>query len=230
MRDNPMVIEYIFSLESGKTLEYSVPFDRARETKLSKEKYPEWTVLEFQKCSNCPLSSEQYTHCPVAIDAKEIIVAFGEILSFDETDVRVKTPEREYSKHCDAQTGLRSLIGFVMATSDCPVFSSLRGLANYHLPFASLEEVLFRVTSFYLMTQYYVYKEGGQPDLALDGLKEQFTEIQTVNYDFLQRIRVASQADSSLDVLSTLFSISALISLNLDDYLERLRPSLVYKR
>lgn len=134
---------------------------------------------------------------PMVID-----YTFGKILSFDETDVRVKTPEREYCKHCDAQTGLRSLIGFVMATSDCPVLSSLRGLANYHLP----------------------------SDLSLDGLKQQFTEIQTVNYDFLQRIRVASQADSSLDVLSTLFSISALISLNLDDYLERLRPSLVCKR
>jgi hypothetical protein len=45
-----------------------------------------------------------------------------------------------------------------------------------------------------------------------------------LNYDFLQRIRVATEEDSSLDVLSTLFSISSLLSMNLEQHMEVLKP------
>jgi len=223
MLDNDMFIEYTFTMEDGKVLNYNVKFDRSQET-LQPSNAASWTALSFQQCSNCPLKPSESSHCPIAVDAQDIIFSFNEILSFNEADVRVITPEREYFKHCDAQTGLRSLIGFVMATSACPVLSSLRGLAHYHLPFASLDEILFRVASSYLLVQYYINQDQGKPDLELHGLKKQFQEIQTVNYDFLQRIRIASQADSSLDVLSTLFSISSLISFNLDEHLGKLKP------
>jgi hypothetical protein len=220
-----MFIEYKFSLSDGQVLNYKIDFERDREARLNPQDYPSWCALNFHQCANCPLDPASHSHCPVAIDAKEILLGFREILSFKETDVWVKTPEREYFKRCDAQTGLRALIGFVMATSACPVLSpALRGMAHFHLPFASIEEIIFRTASSYLLSQYFVAKDGGAPDLALDGLKKRFQEIQTVNYDFLQRIRAASEADSNLDVLSTLFSISSLISLSLEGQLEHLRP------
>ncbi|MEM7016344.1 MAG: hypothetical protein AAF512_03270 [Pseudomonadota bacterium] len=219
-----MNVEYTFTMEDGKELYYKIPFNREQDTRREDGNSPEWTKLDFQQCSNCPLNKEDHPHCPVALDAHEIIAEFKEILSFKEMDVKVGTPEREYFKHCDAQTGLRSLIGFVMATSACPILSPLRGMAHYHLPFASLDETLFRVASAYLLEQYFVYKEGEKPDLELDGLKEQYQDIQTLNYDFLQRIRVASEADANLDVLSTLFSIASLISFNLDAHLSQLKP------
>ncbi|EDN68605.1 conserved hypothetical protein [Beggiatoa sp. PS] len=96
---------------------------------------------------------------------------FKEILSSSVTEVRVITQEREYFKRCDAQTGLRALIGLVMATSACPILSKMRGMAYYHLPFASIDEIVFRVTSSYLLSQYYVYQEGKEPDWDLKDLK-----------------------------------------------------------
>lgn len=225
MKTEQTFIEYTFTMSDGKVLHYKIDFDRSRRGQLSKDEYPEWCELGFQQCANCPLDPAQHSHCPVALDAKEILLGFNEILSFKEADVWVKTPEREYFKHCDAQTGLRALIGFVMATSTCPILSpSLSGLAHFHLPFASLEEIIFRSSAAYLISQYYVYKQGGTPDLEMNGLKASYKEIQTVNYDFLQRIRAASEADSNLDVLSTLFSIASLISFSLETQMERLRP------
>lgn len=218
-----MYIEYTFTMQDKQVLSYNVPFNRQYQQHADAE-YPAWTLIDFEQCSNCPLDKSTHKHCPIAIDAHEIIAAFNDILSFNETDVHVKTPERDYSKHCDAQTGLRSLIGFVMATSACPVLTPLRGMAHYHLPFASLDETLYRVASSYLLGQYYAYQETGKADLELNGLKAQFLRIQTVNHDFLSRVRSASKADSSLDVLSTLFSISTLISFNLEDYLTKLKP------
>ncbi len=219
-----MYIEYTFTMDDGKALKYKIEFDRQRDLASAGE-YPDWTRLDFQQCANCPLNPEAHPHCPVAIDANEIIAGFSEILSCKEMDVWVKTPEREYFKHCDAQTGLRSLIGFVMATSECPHLSPLRGMAHYHLPFSSLDEIVYRAVSSYLLKQYYLHKEGGKPDMDLTGLKNAFKELQTLNYDFLQRVRVASEGDASLDVISTLFSIASLMaSVSLDKHLQVLRP------
>lgn len=219
-----MFIEYTFTMDDGKVLSYKINFERPRADILNRDDYPAWTELGFHQCANCPLSTEDYSHCPVAIDAKEIILGFREILSCSIADVRVLTPEREYFKRCDAQTGLRALIGFVMATSACPILSRMRGMAHYHLPFASIEEIVFRATTSYLLTQYFVHQEGRVVDLELTGLKSYYEELQTVNYDFLQRIRAASEADSTLDVLSTLFSISSFLSGNLEQHLQKLKP------
>ncbi|ALG69520.2 DUF6901 family protein [Beggiatoa leptomitoformis] len=225
-----MFIEYTFTMDDGKVLHYKIHFERPRPNVLNKADYPRWTELDFHQCSNCPLDMKEYSHCPAAIDAKEIILGFCEILSCSAADVRVRTPEREYIKRSDAQTGLRALIGFVMATSACPLLSKMRGMAHYHLPFASLDEIVFRVTSSYLLKQYYNHQDGGVADLELNGLKMFYEEMQTLNYDFLQRIRAAaSEADSNLDVLSTLFSISALLSLRLEPHLEKLKPLFVDK-
>jgi hypothetical protein len=222
-----MFIEYIFTMDDGKILQYKINFSRPRPAILDKSDYPAWTELGFKQCGNCPLSTVEYSHCPVAIDAKEIILGFKEILSCSTANVRVVTPEREFFKRCDAQTGLRALIGFVMATSACPILSRMRGMAHYHLPFASIDEIVFRVTSSYLLGQYYVYQEGGTADLELNGLKKHYKDLLTVNYDFLQRIRAASEADSNLDVLSTLFSISSLLSVSLEQHLQKLKPLFV---
>lgn len=227
--DPEMFIEYTFSFESGRVLHYRVPFHRERPqadsaSELSEEDFPSWTRLEYQQCANCPLDAKTSPCCPVALDAKDVILGFREVLSYREGDVRVTTPDREYFKRCDAQTGLRSIIGFVMATSSCPILAPLRGMAHFHLPFASLDEIVYRATSSYLLSQYFHYKDGTEADLDLSGLKAQYQEIQTLNYHFLQRIRAASDGDASLDVLSTLFSISSLFSFNLEQHLEQLRP------
>ncbi len=222
--ESDMFIEYLFTMDDGKVLNYKINFSRPWTDILIQSDYPVWTELDFKQCGNCPLNPEEYSHCPVAIDAKEIFLGFKEILSSSVANVRVITPEREYFKRCDAQTGLRALIGFVMATSQCPILSKMRGMAHYHLPFASIDEIVFRVSSSYLLSQYYLHQEGGEPDWELKGLKKYYKDLLTLNYDFLQRIRIASEAHSNLDVLSTLFSISSLLSINLEQHLQELKP------
>jgi hypothetical protein len=225
--ENEKFIEYTFTMEDGNVLNYKINFSRTRDKILAKSDYPAWTELEFKQCGNCPLDLEEYSHCPVAIDAKEIFLGFEEILSCSTTSVKVVSSEREYFKYCDAQTGLRALIGFVMATSACPILSKMRGMAHYHLPFASIDEIVFRVTSSYLLSQYYVYQDGGQADWDLKGLRKHYKDMLTINYDFLQRIRIASKADANLDVLSTLFSISSVLSISLEKHLRQLKPLFV---
>lgn len=217
-----MLIEYTFTMDDGKVLYYKIQFDRPRENILDKSLYPPWTQLDFHQCPHCPLKNKEYSHCPVAIDAHEILIGFAEVLSCKEMDIHVRTPERDYFKRTDAQTGLRALIGFIMASSACPAFSKMRGMAYYHLPFASLHETVFRVTSSYLLRQYYIHKKGGNFDSDFVELKAYYKEIQTLNYHFLERIRAACEADSNLNVLATLFTISSMLSLSLERHLKEI--------
>ncbi|MDM8545141.1 DUF6901 family protein [Candidatus Venteria ishoeyi] len=215
-----MYIEYTFEMDDGKRLDYHVDFDRPRDKKLDFEQYPNWTKLKFHQCPNCPLHTDEYSHCPAAIDAQEIVMGFNEILSCKATAIHVKTPEREYSKQTDAQTGLRALIGFVMASSACPILSTMRGMAYFHLPFASMDEAVYRISSSYLLNQYFKHKKTGQePDFEFAGLKIHFQEMQTLNFHFLERIRAGCEGDSNLNVLATLFTISSMLSLSLERHL-----------
>ncbi len=219
-----MFVEYLFTMDDNSVLRYRVEYERHREAQLDPEKYPAWTLLGFHQCPNCPLSLQEYSHCPAAIDAQEIVFGFNAVLSCKATTIQVKTPEREYQKYTDAQTGLRALIGFVMASSECPILAMMRGMAYYHLPFASLDEAVYRIASSYLLSQYYHMKKGHEPDFEFKGLKKYFQEMQTVNSNFLERIRDGCQADSNLNVLATLFTISSMLSLSLERHLRTQEP------
>ncbi|MCK5663682.1 MAG: hypothetical protein KAI17_09350 [Thiotrichaceae bacterium] len=218
--DKTIFIEYKFTLSDGKNLDYKVFLERFRAKQLDKFEYPGWTELWFKQCTNCPLDTDEYSHCPVAIDIQDILTGFNEILSFNTTAVRVITPEREYFKHCDAKTGLRALMGLVMATSRCPILSKMRGMARYHLPFASIDEIVFRMSSSYLLTQYYLHKDGKQADWDLKGLKKYYQDLRKLNNNFRDRINLGRESDTNLSVLSTLFSISSLLAISLEHNLQ----------
>jgi hypothetical protein len=101
-----MFVEYKFNMDDGKTLNYRVEFDRQREHILDASAYPAWTALEFHQCPNCPLKTSEHSHCPVAIDAQEIVMGFNEVLSCRVADIQVTTPDREYFKRTDGQQRL----------------------------------------------------------------------------------------------------------------------------
>jgi len=189
---------------------------------------PAWTALDFCQCENCPLSVDEHPHCPTAVRVSEVADDFRELLSYERIRVRVRVRGRgrEYEIVTDAQTGLSSLLGLLMALSDCPHLSNLRGLARFHLPFADLEETLFRTASLYLLRQYFIAQDGGQADFDLTGLQDLYNDLQRVNMSFKQRILAASERDANINAVNQLFSLSALVSFSLESGLDRLRSIL----
>jgi len=135
----------------------------------------------------------------------------------------VKRGDRSYEMDCDVQTALGSLLGLAMASSACPILGQLRGLARFHLPFAEFEETLFRTVGLYLLRQYFIAKDGGIPDFELVGLAELYDELQEVNRAFKRRIEAISPRDASINAVTLLASLSALVAMSLDSGLEQLR-------
>jgi hypothetical protein len=119
---------------------------------------------------------------------------------------------------------LRALLGLVMATSACPITSRLKALTYYHLPFASIEETLFRVVSAYLIKQYFALQTGAEPDWDLRGLNQFYQDLQEVNACFKGRLDSASAKDANLNAICSLNFLSVAVANSLEDELLRLKP------
>ena len=178
----PELIVYEFTLDNGDvhSFEVNVYRESPRPRHDDDDDREEWTRLGYHQCSNCPLSKDEHKYCPVALDIEEVAARFKDILSYEQAQVRVLSKEREYLKKCDIQTGLKSLLGLIMASSRCPTLSQFKPMAIYHLPFASIDETIYRVSGAYLLKQYFLNKEGIKPDLKLLGLWKFYRELQLV--------------------------------------------------
>lgn len=217
------MIEYAFELEGGKRVGFKVLFNRVHADDDKPGSYPQWTLLNFKRCSNCTLSPDHHMYCPTAVDIKNVVTEFAEISSIKEMNVVVRMQDRTIRKQCDAQTGLNSLLGLLMATSSCPILSKLNSLARFHLPFASFNETLYRTVGDYLIKQYLIKNEGGQPDFELKGLEKLYRDLAELNGCFLERLKEVAKHDSSINVIANLSSLSMIVQFSIHDRLKDFR-------
>ncbi|MEI6072205.1 MAG: hypothetical protein WCS31_10465 [Verrucomicrobiae bacterium] len=169
---------------------------------------PVWTQLSHQKCANCQLSETTHTHCPVAVNMVQVVEAFHDVYSHDESDVEVITPFRMFSARVKNTQAVGSLIGIYMVTSGCPILDKLRPMVFTHLPFATTEESVYRAISMYLMAQYFRYKKGLVPDWDLKELASFYDEVKLVNQSFVKRLTTFVEKDASLNALVLLNSFA----------------------
>ena len=77
-------------------------------------------------------------------------------------------------------------------------------MVKFHLPFATVEETLFRAISMYLLKQYLKSKKTRKFDVALKGLLKKYEAIEVVNQGILNRINSFAKGDADKNALVTL--------------------------
>lgn len=221
-----MSITYLFKfLEDGTELEIETASATDKFHNPRPEVPADWTKLDYCQCSNCPLDRKKVERCPAALDIQPIIEDFRALPGFKKVEVIVTSAEREYRKTTGLEEGLRSLMGLIMANSDCPILANLKPMAFTHLPFASQEEFIVRSAGTYLLRQYFNMKDEKEADWQLDGLVELNRELQLVNQAVWQRIHSACQGDSNLKALLSFFTLSSSVSYSLETQLNKLKGS-----
>lgn len=206
-------VSYTFETDGQKPWVYILNFD-SKHHLIPQESAPirDWTKLDFEKCSHCPLNSKDNPQCPVAKNLNEVVENFKSVISFTKYKVTIKTPERTYFKECSTQDGLKSLFGLIMATSACPHLDWLKPLARFHLPFADSEENLFRTLSLQLLRDF-LDDENVDPKQVGPKIKERYKNVEIINRAFAKRIKhyAVQDADknaiSSLDVYVQMFQV-----------------------
>ncbi len=205
----------IFDLElDAKTLEF---INRPQQD------LPDWTRLEVHQCSHCPFTNDTTSHCPVAVCLSQVIGRFANVISHDQINLEVITDERTVTQQTTAQKGISSLIGLLIVASGCPHTGYFKPMARFHLPLASEKETFYRATGMYLLAQYYLRREHKESELGLEGLKQIYKNLHLLNTMIAERIRIATNTDSSVNAVILLDMISNLVPLIMDEQLDKLR-------
>jgi hypothetical protein len=225
MDQHDITINYSFDLANGTKKRFLIRLDPAtslmRPSSYSKA---EWTKLATHQCTCCRLDRERIGHCPVAINIADLVTAFRDILSHESCTVSCITTERTTIKETIVQDGLSSIMGIIMATSGCPTLDILRPMARFHLPFATVDESMFRIVSVYLLRQYFIETDGGKPDYHLDRIKQYWRQIEQVNEGMLNRIRYAAELDADKNAIVILNCLAQILPMEIDENLNSLRP------
>ncbi len=208
---------YRFRFEDGTQKRFDIDLNPATLELVSRPDgpHPEWTKLKYRQCANCPLG-DKVEHCPIAVNLAHLVETFSDSYSYEHTAVTVEVAERTYQKQTTLQRGLSSIIGIYMVTSNCPIMDPLRPMVRFHLPFATTRETVYRAVSMYLLKQYFIWREGGDPDWQLRRLEDLYKAIGEVNRGMSDRLRQASTADASVNAVIILFSVGELVDHSLE--------------
>ncbi len=204
--DGNLKFYYHFKFKNGKSFSIKIHLDKntLQYVPAGAETYSEWARLDNHQCMNCPLSSDTHPYCPIALNLVQVIPQFSDDYSFEEAEIAVETEQRTYFARTSLQRGLGSMLGIYMVSSGCPVMAKLKPMVRFHLPFASVEETIFRSASTYLLGQYFRYKKGLEADWDFKGLMQTYEEVQKVNIGMAERLRGIGARDANINAIIVL--------------------------
>ena len=219
-----LIYKYEFVFEDNSCEKFIIKLDSETLDFIQSENSPApaWTELDHYKCDNCKLKSSTHPHCPIAKNLTEIFPPFKDKLSYENVLVRVETKERTYELNTSIQKGLSSMLGILMVTSGCPSMNILRPMVRFHLPFATIEETVFRSASSYLLGQFYRYKNGKSVDWYMNDLSKAYEGIQVVNVGMAQRLRSISDKDAGANAVIVLDIFAKELPYSIIDGLKKL--------
>jgi hypothetical protein len=222
----PVRVRYRFVLPDGSREAFDLFFDANDFHILNPRpaQLPFWTELGSNQCENCPLRTEEHSHCPIAVQLVSVIDRLGRLVSYDQVRVDVHTAERVVMQETTAQQALSSLLGLIMAASGCPRTEFLRPMARFHLPLASETETIFRAAASYALAQMLRASAGAEPDMAFEGLRKAYAELHKVNRGIARRISSATAHDPARNAVVLLDAYTTLLPSAIDQSLADMKP------
>lgn len=223
---DPLNYQYCFRFESGREETFEVQLDAVTLDPLQppQEKPPEWTRLEYNKCSHCTLDPLEVFFCPLALRLLPLVERLGDVVSIDNMEVTVKLDDRTITRSATAQEGISALMGIITATSGCPHTVFFKPMARFHLPFANTEETLYRAASMYMLGQFYRWQAGKSVDMELEGLLKFYSQVATVNKGIADRLRAERREDGTVNAIVLLDMFVKSMPLQIKETLEELAP------
>jgi len=217
--------EYILHLAEGESQSFVLEVDPVSLVIRDDDSVPgpDWTLLEYEKCTHCPYNAGDKKYCPVAKNLAHAASSFREERSFKKLMAFVKSEERVYGKNTDLQTALFSLFGLIMASSSCSHLQMFKPMARYHLPFSSAEETAVRAIGMHLISEYLKSLEIPGHVVNLDGLLAKYEKVSLVNQGIIKRIRSLKGGDATQNALIALDGFASLLPIEISTGLNELK-------
>lgn len=216
-------VQYCFTMADGSREVFDLNIDARSLNMLVDipDNPPFWTEIDYYQCPKCPFTKNERSLCPLSINLVDVVKRFDRIISFEKLHVDVLTSERIFSKDTTAHEGLSSLMGLIIACSECPFTDFFKPMARFHLPFAGYEETIFRALSTYFLSLYFKNSKNELDDEMI-GLSEIYQGIEEMNIAVSKRLRAASQKDATVNALIHLDVFAKFMTSPVEDNLERI--------
>jgi len=225
MTDTLLVHSYQFNFPDKDSIELCLKIESSTMTlQADNNDIPFWALLGFEQCSNCPLDVENNAVCPVAHNLIPLLKVASSLVSHDEVNVIITTPDRVISADTTMQRAMSSILGLIMATSPCPHTEFLKPMARFHLPLASQEETIYRSTSMYLLAQHFRAQQNMSYEIDFKGLTEHYASLTIINRALANRIRSAIKQDATVNAIILLDLLSQAVTWPIEDQLDELQP------
>ena len=214
---------YTFSLPDQRSIDFTVTIDPiSQQVTTCPLVAPDWAQLGYHQCPPCPLQCSEHPFCPVALCIADLVTTFKDTASYVKCGVTCVSPERTVTKETIVQEGLASIFGLLMAISGCPIMSFFKPLARFHLPFATVDESIFRIVAVYMLRQYYRRDAAKDDQFLLDDIKNHYALVKQVNKGILERILSITDLDADKNAIVTLSSLGQILEMEIDANLESL--------
>lgn len=214
---------YTFSLPDQRSIDFTITIDPiSQQVNTCPLVAPDWAQLGYHQCPPCPLHCTEHPFCPVALCIADLVTTFKDTASYIKCRVTCVSPERTVIKETLVQEGLASILGLLMAISGCPIMSFLKPLARFHLPFATVDESIFRIVAVYMLRQYYRKDAAKNDQFLLDDIKNHYALVKQVNKGILERILSITDLDADKNAIVTLSSLGQILEMEIDANLESL--------
>jgi tetratricopeptide (TPR) repeat protein len=115
------VYRFTFPDKPPKDFVVNLEYDTLALVREERASYPDWTRLRYHQCANCPLQEAEHERCPVAASLVDLVEFFGDLVSYEETDVVVEAENRQYTRYAPLQAEcllVRSQFGFFTNEAD----------------------------------------------------------------------------------------------------------------
>jgi len=212
--------EYRFTFQDGEEVAFEVQLNAETLAYIAPANAPapDWARLETETCQHCPLAQapDSPTYCPIARNIAPIVEAFTDHDAHEKVEASIHSSVRAFSKEdISLQVALSSLLGIIMVTSGCLDMDRLRPMVRFHLPFATIDETIYRTVSTYLMAQYYRQYRGLKPDWELRGLVQTYKRVMNINQKICERLRLASNKDANVNAVVILDAFAQMMPISI---------------
>ena len=216
-------IEYFYSWNGGHA-DFELEFDEHSIALLNEppDEIPDWAKLDYCKCPNCPLKTDEVEYCPTAVGLIPVVEGFKNIDSGHVVEVQATVANRRIIMSAPARLALSSVVGLISASAGCPHTIYFRPMVRYHLPLSNENETIMRAMSMYMLGQYFANKSGDKPDMNMEGLWKIYEELQTVNMTLAERLRSVHATSSSVNSVILLDMYTELIPREISSSIEDL--------
>ena len=224
MSDMTLNYCYQFNFPDKQPIELKLEIDSETTTlKSTQDDMPFWIALGFNQCPNCPLSLDKELVCPVANNLIPLLNVVDSLVSYDQVNVVITTPDRTITAETTMQRAVSAILGLIMATSPCPHTEFLKPMARFHLPLANEQETIYRTTSMYLLAQYFKSKNGLDYEMGFVGLTEIYENLQVINRALADRFRAAIKQDATVNAIILLDLLSQAVTWSIEDQLDEMQ-------